>query len=328
MELLTQAEPDDVSALLARINVRSVVYCLSDLGAPWGFRVEQSEAAKFHLVLDGSASLTVTDGQPACATISARELVLLPRGTGHVMQDSPGAPTRLLDQILAERPVDNAGRLVYGGSGPRTSLLCGGFVLGPGLPPELLDVLPPLLVLDAVSHGIVRWLEPIFALLRDEVAQGAPGATAVLAKIADVFLTQIVRTYLSGVDAAAVRIGPAAAADPAVSKALSLLRLRPGAPWTVASLAREVGMSRTAFAARFRDLVGEPPMTYLTRLRLGHAAGYLATTDKTLRQIARLVGYDNEASLSKAFRRAFGCPPGDYRRLQAGAPAVQATFSA
>jgi len=85
-----------------------------------------------------------------------------------------------------------------------------------------------------------------------------------------------------------------------------------------------VDMSRTAFAARFRQLVGEPPISYLARVRLGHAAGYLSSTDMTVRQIARLVGYENEASLSKAFRRAFGHAPGEYRRQQLAAHGVQA----
>jgi transcriptional regulator GlxA family with amidase domain len=143
-----------------------------------------------------------------------------------------------------------------------------------------------------------------------------------------VFLTQTVRAYLSGLDAAIVPVRPAAAVDPMVGKALTLLLRQPDAPWTVADLARKVGVSRTAFAARFRELVGEPPISYLTRLRLGHAAGYLCTTDKTVQQIARLVGYDSDASLSKAFRRAFGRAPGAYRREQMAAPAMQATLNA
>lgn len=93
----------------------------------------------------------------------------------------------------------------------------------------------------------------------------------------------------------------------------------------MADLARKVGLSRTALATRFRDLVGEPPMSYLARLRLGQAAGYLSSTDKTVRQIARLVGYESEASLSKAFRRAFGRAPGEYRRQQGAARGVRAT---
>jgi AraC-like DNA-binding protein len=330
MELLTSRRSDDLGALLERINVRSVVYCLSDLGAPWGFRVDGSTTAKFHLVLDGQATLTLDDPGASRVTLAAGELVLLAHGTGHLMQDRGDSSARPLDHILAEGPRDRAGRLTYGGRGPRTSLLCGGFALASGLPEDVLDLLgllPPLLVLDAAGAGgpWTRWLEPAFLLLREEGARDAPGATAIMAKIADVFLTEIVRRYLSGLDDLTAAVPPAAGRDPAVGTALTLLRSQPGAAWTVADLARKVDMSRTAFAARFRQLVGEPPMSYLTRVRLGHAAGYLSTTDMTVRQVARMTGYENEASLSKAFRRAYGHAPGEYRRRQRAAGGVRAT---
>ena len=234
------------------------------------------------------------------------------------MQDRRDSPAPPLDGILAERSLaggsDAAERLAYGGDGPRTSLLCGGFALASGLPENLLSLLPVMLVLDTTSSGISRWLEPAFGLLRDEIARDAPGASAVLAKLADVFLTEIVRRYLSSLDLMTATVPPAAAGDPGVGAALMLLRSQPDAPWTVADLARKVDMSRTAFAARFRELVGEPPMGYLARVRLGHAAGHLSATDMTLRQVAHLVGYENESSLSKAFRRAFGRAPGEYRQ--------------
>jgi AraC-like DNA-binding protein len=229
-------------------------------------------------------------------------------------------------------------------------------MLASGQPDNPLDQLPPLIVFGpsrpsgpsgpsrparparpsrpsrpagsatAADAGLARrWVEPVFLLLRDEAAHDAPGTTAVLAKVADVFLTEIVRGYLSGLDAVAAAVPPAAGGDPSVGAALALLRAQPDAPWTVADLAGKVGLSRTALAARFRDLVGEPPMSYLARIRLGQAAGYLSTTDKTVRQIARLVGYQSEASLSKAFRRALGCAPGEYRRQQGVARGVRAT---
>jgi AraC-like DNA-binding protein len=244
------------------------------------------------------------------------------------MQDRRDSPARPLEHILGERSAEAAERLAYGGDGPRTSLLCGGFALASGLPENLLSLLPPLLVLDTASTGIGRWLEPAFALLRDEIARDAPGSTAILAKIADVFLTEIVRRYLSSLDLMTATVPSAAAGDPSVGAALTLLRSQPDAPWTVADLARKVDMSRTAFAARFSELVGEPPMSYLARVRLGQAAGYLSVTDKTVRQIAHMVGYENESSLSKAFRRAFGRAPGEYRRQQLAARGVRATFTA
>jgi AraC-like DNA-binding protein len=323
MELLTAARADDLSELLERINVRSVVYCRSDLGAPWGFRVDGSATAKFHLLLAGQATLTLDDPGIAPVELAAGDLVLLARGSGHLMQDRGDSPAPPLADILAGGSPD---RLAYGGDGPRTCLLCGGFVLASGLPEDPLGLLPPLLVFGSAGAGPARrWVEPVFGLLRDEAARDAPGTTAVLAKMADVFLTEIVRGYLSGLDARAAMVPPAAGGDPLVGAALALLRAQPDAPWTVADLARKAGLSRTAFAARFREQVGEPPMSYLTRLRLGQAAGYLSTTDKTVRQIARLVGYESEASLSKAFRRAFGRAPGEYRRQQAAAHGVRTT---
>jgi AraC-like DNA-binding protein len=323
MELLTTARADDLSELLERINVRSVVYCRSDLGAPWGFRVDGSAAAKFHLVLDGQATLTLDDPGRASVELTAGDLALLAHGSGHLVQDRGDSPAPPLTDILAGGSPE---RLTYGGDGPRTSLLCGGFMLATSLPDNPLSLLPPLLVFGSAAAGPARrWVEPVFGLLRDEGDRDAPGTTAVLAKMADVFLTEIVRGYLSGLDALAAAVPPAAGGDASVGAALALLRAQPGAPWTVADLARKVGLSRTAFAARFRDLVGEPPMSYLARLRLGYAAGYLSATDKTVREIARMVGYESEASLSKAFRRAFGRAPGEYRRQQAAAHGVRAT---
>jgi AraC-like DNA-binding protein len=327
VELLTSPRADELSVLLEQINVRSVVYCLSDLGAPWGLQVDASATAKFHLVLDGRATLTLAEPGAAPAELSAGDLALLPHGSGHVLRDDIDSPVRPLEHIVAEAPAGTAERLAYGGDGPRTSLLCGGFALAPGRPENLLGLLPPLLVLDTAEGGINRWLEPTLALLRNEIASDAPGGPAMLAKLADVFLAEIARRYLSSLDVLTISAPSAAADDPSVGAALALIRAQPDAPWTVADLARKVGLSRTAFAARFRELVGEPPMSYLARVRLSYAAGYLSATDKTVRQIARMVGYQNEASLSKAFRRAFGRAPGEYRRQQQAAHGVRATFA-
>src|SRR5258708_9049159 len=124
MDRLNTDRDDGLSALLREVNVRSAVYCLSDFAAPWGFQVEPSPVAKFHVVLYGAASLAVGDGDPVALT--SGDLVLLPHGDGHIVQDQPGSPVRHLDAILADDPVDGAGRLSYGGGGPCTRLLCGG----------------------------------------------------------------------------------------------------------------------------------------------------------------------------------------------------------
>jgi AraC-like DNA-binding protein len=319
MDRLNTSRDDGLSTLLREVNVRSVVYCLSDFTAPWGFRVERSPVAKFHVVLHGAASLVVGDGEPVALTTG--DLVLLAHGDGHIVQDQPGSPVRHLDRILADYPVDAPGRLSYGGAGPRTRLLCGGFELRHALPDDLAEILPFVLVLDAAAAGVTRWLEPVFALLREETEAAAPGASAIFAKLADVFLSQALRSYLAAADPVTALEHPVPA-DPDIARVLKLLRSRPEVRWTLDDLARAAGMSRTSLIVRFRAAVGVPPISYLTRLRLARAAGYLATTTKNVGHVAHLVGYESEASFSKAFRRAFGRPPGDYRRDRFAAPTL------
>jgi AraC-like DNA-binding protein len=219
--------------------------------------------------------------------------VVLPHGDGHTITDRPGSPARQLDAILAEHPVDETGRMSYGGEGNRTTLLCGGFELGPVVPDALAEFLPPVLTVDS-SSSMVRWLEPLFSLLEEETRAAAPGPAAIFAKLADVFVTQALRSYL----AAAGSVAPPAVADPGIAQLVTMLRGRPEARWSIDAMARSAGMSRTSFTTRFRAATGEPPMTYLTELRLRRAAGYLSTTTKSVREIAHLTGYGNEASFS------------------------------
>ncbi|HEY3059684.1 MAG TPA: AraC family transcriptional regulator [Chloroflexota bacterium] len=315
--------PDDaLTELLRAVKVHSTVYCVSELSAPWGFRVEDSSVAKFHLVLEGSCILSLESGEQLA--LLCGDMVLLPAGTGHAVRDRLDSKVQWLDRILAEYRADDDASLIYGGSGTPTRLVCGGFVLADGLPGGLLGLLPRVLRLDAGASGVQRWLEPVFELLRDEVDGSRPGTGAVLAKLADVFLTQVLRTYLVGAEAAGI-VHADSFRDPGIARALELVHAQPDRAWTVAGLAGEVGMSRTLFATRFRALVGESPIRYLARVRLSQAAGYLTTTNATLYSIAQSTGYDSEASLSKAFKRAFGQSPREYRRESASRPIRIAT---
>jgi AraC-like DNA-binding protein len=310
VRLLNVAPADTVTELLTALAVRSSVYCMSELRAPWGFQVEGANVAKFHLVLEGACWLQAEGGDPV--HLAAGDLVILARGEGHVMCDEPGSPAPSLEAMIASHPLDDQARLRYGDDGPVTRLLCGGFALGGAVPASLLAMLPPVLHLDAVSTGVISWLEPVFVLVRQEATRAHPGAQAIFAKLADVFLAQALRTYLVGAEQAGLlRMEPLA--DPQIGAALSLIRDRPDLKWTVQLLARQVGMSRTLFSTRFRAAVGESPMHHLARVRLGQAAGYLTTTKLSLEAIARRTGYGSSAALSKAFKREFETPPGRYR---------------
>jgi AraC-like DNA-binding protein len=314
IRLLNAAPRDAVSELLAGLTVRSSVYCLSDLGAPWGFQVDADDIAKFHLVLEGRCWLRVGGLEPV--PLGPGELVILPRGQRHVMSDSLDSPVIWLDQLIADHPLDANARLHYGDGVP-TRLLCGGFALAGPVPASLLTLLPPVLTMSPGPATVSSWIEPVFALVRDEAKQAAPGAQVIFAKLADVFLTQALRSYLAGAGQAGL-LDAQVQRDPLVEAAVKLIHDQPAQPWTLAGLAREIGLSRTALATRFRAATGETPMHYLAKVRLGQAAGYLATSELSVEAIARRTGYANNAALSKAFNREFGVPPGAYRKNRAG----------
>ena len=274
MELLNASRRDAVTELLTALTVQSSVYCLSELRAPWGFEVSGANVAKYHLVLEGECWLHADSISPV--RLSAGDLVILSRGERHIMCDEKSSPVVRLDELIADHPLDDQARLQCGGTGPMTRLLCGGFALGGAIPAPLL-ALPRVLHMDALSTGVITWLEPVFALVRQESEHADPGAQAMFAKLADVFLSQALRSYLIGAQQAGL-LRLDLPADPHIDAAVALIRDQPARQWTVEALAREVGMSRTLFCTRFRATVGESPMRHLARIRLGQAAGYLTTT--------------------------------------------------
>jgi AraC-like DNA-binding protein/mannose-6-phosphate isomerase-like protein (cupin superfamily) len=311
MRLLNATPRDTVADLLSAVQVRSTVYCLSDLGAPWGFAVEGTNVAKFHCVLDGACWLRLGEREPM--RLGPGELVILPRGEGHAVSDTPDSPVLALDRIITDHPLDGNARLRYGGDGSRTRLLCGGFALGDPGPGPLLSLLPPVLTVNPGPAGLSAWIDPVFALVRQEASNAAPGAQAIFAKLADVLLSQALRSYLVGAGQAGL-LQPWRGRDPRIERAAALVRDQPARPWTLQALARDVGMSRTLLATRFHQVIGESPIRYLAKVRLGQAAGYLRTSDLSLEAIAARTGYASNASLSKAFKREFGVSPGAYRQ--------------
>lgn len=158
------APADDLSDSLRSINVRSVVFCRSEFTAPWGFRVEDTTIAKFHLVLRGQAHL-VLDGDDQMHQLVRGDVVILPHGTGHALTDAPDSPAPSLEGILLDQPVDEAGSMSYGGGGAVTTVVCGGFGTD-ALPTELIEQLPRVLVLASSDRGVSRWLDPLAARRR------------------------------------------------------------------------------------------------------------------------------------------------------------------
>src|SRR5579859_6927860 len=241
MKLLNPAPRDSVTELLAQVRVSSSIYCLSELGAPWGFEVGGTDFAKFHLVIDGACWLRATGLDPV--PLAAGVLVILPRGDRHAIGDQPGSPVIGLDQLIARHPLDAEARMRGGGHGAKTTLLCGGFALTDPVPAQIMAMLPPMLRVGLATSGTGSWVEPVVELIRQEASQTAPGAQAVFTRLADVLLVQAIRGYLA---AATPNGGPdhRQPPDPRIEQAATLIRDQPARAWTLQALAREVGMSR------------------------------------------------------------------------------------
>jgi AraC family transcriptional regulator, alkane utilization regulator len=309
--LLGAGDGDAVSEVLRSVRVRSTIWCRSELRAPWGFGTDAHGTAAFHVVTAGRCWLQV-EGHVAQRQLAAGDLVVLPTGRRHWLRDHPATPAPALERLLASHPLDEHRRLHAGGQGRRTTLLCGGFALESGDGHPLLAALPAVIHIRGVRGQPLPWVAATLRLLGAETGATTPGSEAVVSRLADALLTQALRVALAELDAAdGARVR--ALRDPHVANAVRLIHGQPQRPWTVGELAAEVALSRSAFTARFRRLVGEPPMRYLIRARLAHAAGLLRTTEVGLAEIARRTGYQSEFSFSRAFKRAFGVAPGGYR---------------
>jgi AraC-like DNA-binding protein len=302
---------DVLTDVLQTVRVQGACYGRVQAGAPWAVSVKTGAEAKFHVVLSGRCALLVEGDEPRW--LNEGDIVALPHGHAHALHDEPSSPARPLEELMMCRPDRRGLALEVGGAGARTELVSGRIRFESPTHNPLLSVLPKVMVLPGEATRGVQWLEPTLKFIAWEVASGKPGAHTVVSRLADVLFIQIVRGYLAGLpEDASGWLG--ALKDQQMGSALSLIHQNPERDWTVLALAEQVGMSRSAFAARFARLVGEPPLHYLTRWRMQKAASLLREGQASLSEIAVQVGYDSEAAFSKAFKRAIGSAPGAYRR--------------
>jgi AraC-like DNA-binding protein len=226
-----------------------------------------------------------------------------------------------LEDLLARDPVDSELRLVSGGGGATTELLCGAFALEGSREHPMLSVLPTAIRTPGDRQRPSPWLTAVLELVAMHVNAGGPGTAVVLERLSEVMLTQALRTALLDLRESDT-LELEALHDPGIAPAVRAIHEHPEHPWTLGELAHVSAMSRSAFAARFRALTGDSPMRYVTRCRLARAARRLRTTNAALGEIALDAGYDSEFAFSRAFKRELGVPPGVYRTKDDGRHAV------
>jgi AraC-like DNA-binding protein len=310
---------DALSAVLAPVRLQQTCWAFTVGRAPWGLAFPESPGCvRFHYVVRGSAWLSVDKADEPRIALSGGDLAVLPLGHAQVLRDHPrSVPTRV-DDVAQCGSRSVVMHLEVGAKGPETSFVTGAFVLDDPLARQILAVLPPVIrMTPEAERGVPSFFENIQFITR-EVETDRPGSELVLLRMADVIFIQILRAYLARVpNDGGGFLG--ALRDPGTAAALSAMHHRAEVPWTVASLAKEVGLSRSVFAARFTQLVGEPPLGYLTRLRMQKAA-LLLREGATLAKASQLTGYASEASFSHAFRQWAGIAPGVWRRKHQPSP--------
>ena len=199
------------------------------------------------------------------------------------------------------------------GQGAVTTLVCGGLQLEDPLIHPLLSLLPAFIHISNQRGQPDAWLPAIVNVVRSEASMNQPAAETIITHLSEILFIQAVRACIgAGSSENASWFG--ALKDPQIGRALVLLQRQPDESWTVEKLASHLNMSRSAFSAKFKQLVGESPMHYLTRLRLTKAAAALRTQPATLSEVALSIGYDSEVAFSKAFKCYYGIAPGAYRQ--------------
>ena len=306
----SDAAVDVIGQVLEAVHLRTAIFGKVDFGVPWRLQIPERDYLSFYVVARGGAWLELRGEPPR--PLSMGDAVILPLGSAHELRDvqRSNGPTLSFDFDACPRDPHVARA---GGKGPVTSIVIGHFSLGPGPRNALLASLPPVIhVAAGASTG--PQLAGIVPLILSESAAPGAGSSIVLARLADLLVVHALRLW-AGAAGEAAR-GLRAVSDPGIGAALRLMHARLAEPWTVERLATSVAMSRSAFAARFAELVGQPPLQYLGHWRMTMAAQRLREDDAVIGDVAQAVGYANPVAFSKAFARTQGVGPGTFRRQQ------------
>ncbi len=299
---------DPLSDLIDLMRVSAQVHGVFELSAPFALRIEPNDEVDVMLlsVLRGTAAVS-TAGRPA-AMLSTGDLLLKVRTTTMEIRDAPTSRAPLQQLSACPRLAAAEQR---GGGGARTRFVGVGFRISTSSRSAILAQLPPLLVTTSDDSPT---LAAAASLFRAEAASPQGGSRALLSRLGEVIFIDILRRAGQHEHG---RCGELKAlADAPLARALALVHAEPSADWTIESLGRAAGLSRSAFAARFLAKVGEPPLRYVARWRMRRAAQILIDSDVGLGEVALQVGYRSEASFSRAFVRFMGGTPGAFRRTQ------------
>ena len=315
---------DVLSTVLKTVKLEGAVFYNAEFSAPWSFRAppscqvtpymtaEPRHLILYHLLTHGRAYARVEDDHDTRIPLSAGDIVVFPHGDSHIMGNGRDVEPRDNGKILQEIFAQGLKVARMGGGGEITRFVCGYLLCDPHLSKAFLGGLPPVFKVNIGTGSSGQWLENSIRYSVGHAATAQTGSEIVVAKLSEALFAETLRRY--------VELLPpgqtgwlAGARDPDVGGALALLHRQPADPWTIAGLAKRVGVSRSVLAERFRHFLGVPPMAYLAHWRLQLGAQLLSSTSHSVAQIAAEVGYESEPAFNRAFKREFGSPPARFR---------------
>lgn len=303
---------DVLSDVIARSRTGPATPAIGDRYAPWSTTVEEPRAIGFHVVLSGRAWLSRFGADPIL--LETGDVALVLTGT-HTIGDRPRTDDLIpsgavhATEAAAATPHDETVRRQ---ESERTTMMCGSYAFDAIAINPLLGALPEVLHVNRAAASHEPGLASVVQLLVAEAERDRPGAQSIIDQLTDLIFVYAIRAWTRG-RCVTQRDWFTALDDPALTKALSAMHARPEAGWTVESLASVAGLSRAAFSKRFGDRVGTSPMAYLTSWRMRIAAEMLRDGDHGIAKISAAVGYTNEFSFSRAFKRETGSAPTHFR---------------
>jgi len=318
---------DALSEILKAIHLQGAVFLDADLREGWSYLTPPPQLIgelhmpgaehiiPYHLITSGACHAGPVGSE--LVAVEAGDLIVFPHGDRHILASASAVdrePTEIAADMLRGllRPGEVA-PMRNGGADVSTSLVCGYLACDRRLSEQYVAALPRMLRISVTTAGLADWLQSTVRFSVAESASPRPGSAAVLAKLSELLFVEAIRHHIETLPAGQTG-WLAGLRDRFVGRALALLHHDPAYPWSVDELARRVGLSRSALAERFGNLLGQPPMQYLTRWRLTLAAREMLSGTRALALIAQDSGYESEAAFNRAFKREYGVPPATWRK--------------
>ncbi|HEY5753533.1 MAG TPA: AraC family transcriptional regulator [Chthoniobacterales bacterium] len=303
---------DPLGEALHFLRMSGIFYSRPEFSAPWGLEIPpMKDSLMFHFVTSGRCWIEVERNERR--QVQRGDLVLVPHGEGHRLSSAPGIVGAKLFDIPRDVMTERYETFRHGGGGAVTTMVCGAVRFDHPAAHQLISLLPGLICVEASTSPHMEWINGALRFMEDEAQELRPGGEAVITRIADILVIQAIRVWIER-DPAAQTGWLGALKHKQIGRAISLIHRDPAREWTLESLAAGAGMSRSAFAARFTERVGEPAMRYVARWRMHLALTWLQQDDSPLGDLASRLGYKSEAAFSRAFKRFIGVSPGAVRR--------------